>query len=181
MKNKIIKIIASIIILAGLVGGFLAYQSTHANGFKEYSELRDKQFLHKLFDDNLYWLYAGEPGGFSLDELLRTRKLTHGPATYDVAMKLYVVDDKPVGFVAYYMKTFVKGILLFLVVDKEQRGHKYGEKLLQYACDQMFKKGAQVIQLLTRTNNSSALSLYKRFGFKEFHEEDGFVQLELVK
>lgn len=181
MKKKIIKIIASIALIISLITGILVYQSSHAHGFKDYSELRDKQFLHRVFDENIYWLYDGDPSGFSLDHLLETRTLTHGIATYPVTLKMYVDHNKPVGFVAYYMKTFTKGILLFLVVDKEARGHGYGEKLLKYACDQMFKKGAQVVQLLTRTNNTAALSVYKRYGFKEFWQEDGFVQLELVK
>ena len=181
MKNRLLKICASIFVIAAVFGGVFVYHHTHANGFKDYSAVRDKQFLHKMFDDNLYWLYAGEPGGFSLDSFLETRKLTHGLGTYDVTMKMYVVGNKPVGFVAYYMKTFVKGILLFLVVDQEQRGHRYGEKLLKYACDEMFNKGARVVQLLTRTNNTSALALYKRAGFKEFWQEEGFVQLELTR
>lgn len=181
IKNKYIKYVLSVVVLGSFIGGFIAYQHTYANGFKNYTEHRDKQFLHKIFDENIYWLYAGDPSEFSLDQLLETGKLTHGQGTYDITMKVYVVENKPVGFVAYYMKTLTKGILLFLVVDKEQRGHGYGEKLLKYGCDQLFNKGALVVQLLTRTDNTAALSLYKRHGFKEFWVEDGFVQLELKK
>ncbi len=50
---------------------------------------------------------------------------------------------------------------------------------MQYAVDDMKKQGASIITLVTRTSNLSAQAVYKKLGFRQTYEEDGFVYFEL--
>ena len=80
-------------------------------------------------------------------------------------------DGKPVGVVTYYMMSQVLGRILFLIVDKDFRGKRYGEKLLNYAFDELKKRGATSVKLFVRSENASARKLYERVGFVEAEPE----------
>ena len=78
------------------------------------------------------------------------------------------------------MKTPQFGFLLFLAVNPEFRGKQkgYAEKLLKYALGEMKMMGAEYVQLCTRVNNLPARGLYRRVGFHEISEDDGFVYFQ---
>ena len=94
-------------------------------------------------------------------------------------IKVLRENDQFIGFVAYYMKNFFIGQLLFLAVKPEFRGKGYAQKLMQYAIEDLKKQGATMITLVTRTSNVAAQAVYKKAGFHVSHEEDGYVYFEL--
>ncbi len=52
---------------------------------------------------------------------------------------------------------------------------------MRHAINDLFYQGADLIRVETRTNNIPAITLYKRLGFEETKQEDGFVFFELKK
>jgi ribosomal protein S18 acetylase RimI-like enzyme len=80
--------------------------------------------------------------------------------------------------VAYYLKSFYEGTILFLDVNKEFRRQHYAEKLLNYAISDLFDRGVSRVRLITRPTNTSARALYERNGFKQYDTDDTFVHYE---
>lgn len=167
-------------LLLGLLGvGYCA--TTYEKGpIVSYRPGRDRAFILELFDNNWYWLLTHRRGeydpGFMLDHQSRTMR----PEDFGkLTTKVFVEDGKPIGFVTYYMETFIKGRLLFIVVAQKYRSKHYGDRLLRFACRQLFKKGAKNIHLLTRTDNKPAIKLYKRIGFKVLEQDESLVSFYL--
>jgi len=149
---------------------------------------RDRQFITEAFDNDWYWLTEYARGAtdpikqLELKAVSLNYPMTFGKLTTKV---MYVKESffgvnayKPVGFVAYYMKSFYEGMILFLDVAHPYRRKGYAEKLMNYACNDLFNRGAQVIRLLTRPNNTGARALYNRLGFKEYKHDEKFVYFE---
>ena len=65
--------------------------------------------------------------------------------------------------------------MLFVAVDNNFRGKKYGEALVNHALKAMIDRGAKQIQLNTRIDNLPARSLYKKMGFTETVRQGPFV------
>lgn len=102
---------------------------------------------------------------------------------YNGTLKVKVIRDQSqlVGFTAYYMKARDVGQLLFIVVDDNFRGKRYGQILLEHGINQLKKMGARKVDLVTRTTNIRAQKLYKRVGFKLVRDDGaGFVYFEYV-
>ena len=161
-------------ILLGLsvtIGGGIAHYffSPQQGPIYEYNEQRDAAAIKELFYGNWYWLTTreGDPG--YIDFILKNRAPNEYDTQYYGKLNIKVLreNNELIGFVAYYMKNFYEGQLLFLVVKPEFRGKQYGEKLSRYAVNRMFAAGAKRIWLVTRTDNTKAQALYNRFGFKE--------------
>jgi len=170
--------------VAGLVYFFPLTKSEQIVNF---IEERDAKDIIQLFDKNRYWLIAASPHEHSLarDEyspefMLKYRTMDRNPANFGkLVIKVLRERDKFAGFTAYYKKSFYRGFLLFVAVESSFRGKGYGEKLTRYAIQDLFSMGVGVVELLTRTNNVKARSLYKKIGFKEDRIEDGFVYYSL--
>jgi ribosomal protein S18 acetylase RimI-like enzyme len=107
------------------------------------------------------------------------RSKSHDPQDFGkLRIKVLLVKNKPVGFVAYYMENFFQGKVLFLDIDHTQRRHRYGQKLLTGAMQALFAQGAKVVRLVTRTDNIPAQRLYSKNGFIEYQSTDKFVYFE---
>lgn len=65
------------------------------------------------------------------------------------------------------MKTPTLGFILFMDVNPEFRGKRYGEILMRHDFAALKRMGATRVELFTRTNNERALKLYKRVGMVE--------------
>ena len=76
----------------------------------------------------------------------------------------YYIDKKLVGFI-HLSQSFETFDLITLVVDKEWRNKGIASSLLSY----VFKKvdGMKRMLLEVRVSNKAAISLYKKYGFKE--------------
>ncbi len=141
---------------------------------------RDTQFILDCFTQNRYWLTNNPDFSeqFMMDHM--TPKMDD-PSFWGKQNIVVLYDqDVPVGFGAYYMKSFYEGCIHFLCVDKEHRGKGYAPKLMRYMMEQLTKGGAKFLKLFTRVNNLPARALYKKLGFKESAPDNqGFVSLEM--
>jgi ribosomal protein S18 acetylase RimI-like enzyme len=146
----------------------------------DFNKQRDTQFLIDSFDEEKY-LLTNNPD-FSVQFMVdHMSPVQH----YDPTMfgkqqiKILFAKGQPVGFIAYYMKSFFEGKIHLLEVRKAHHGHGYATKLVQYAIADLQHQGAKVIKLDTRSNNIPARSLYTKLGFQLTDEDDGFVHFAL--
>lgn len=152
---------------------------------KTYDPARHREAVLDIFNQNWFWLVAktkeearhvGYSPEYKFDYLAPTDKTED---IGDLVVKVYEQEGKVAGFVAYYMKSFYKGVILFLAIDKEYRRKGYARELLVYAISDLKDRGATVIELLTRLKNERARALYEHFGFKETRRLDKFISYQL--
>ncbi len=188
IKNRIIKtmVIAALLSTVGALIYHFGWRSlstnitaTSSDHIVSFDPERDMQAILDIFNQDRYWLVSSED--YSPEFALTNRAPNQHDARYYGALEVKVLYDHDTlaGFTAYYMKNFCVGILLFIDVKPEFRGKGYAKELMTYAINDMKKRGASIITLVTRTSNEAAQNLYKKLGFKVSHEEDGFVYFEL--
>jgi ribosomal protein S18 acetylase RimI-like enzyme len=140
---------------------------------------RDFADIMSIFDRNWYWLMPYSREEYDPDYLQNVfawRSPQANPFKKgSLIVKVIRKDDKVVAFTAYHMKTKTSGFLLFVAVDNDYRGKKYGEALVVYALKAMKDLGAKQIQLNTRIDNVPAQTLYKKMGFKEVMRQGIYV------
>lgn len=176
--KKFIGVLLAIAVVG--VGAWILKQNISAEGVYSYEPQRDKQFILDLFKDpdNLYWLVSDPTFSinYTLDNLASSQKPQDRG---NLIIKVYLHDNKPVGFTAYHNKKFYEGFILFLGVDAKYRKKGYARKLLIYAIDQLKNQGNSVIRLVTRVNNKRARALYESMGFKIWSQDNEIVRYEL--
>lgn len=91
----------------------------------------------------------------------------------DVARPFAIyVDDKMVGFTMFafdvkYEDPNDRYWLWRFMIDKDLQGRGYGFAALKIIIDYFREQGANYIKLSTKPDNTGALSLYYKFGFRE--------------
>lgn len=178
-KNTIATIV---VVILFMIGSFYGYRSYSSSGIYEYNQKRDAAFINQLFHDDWYWLVAGIADTFDhvaqnyVDFLLEHRTNSHTlPPKHILTMKVGYQDNQPTGFLAYYIKKFYLGNILFVDVLPTFRSQGWGMKFMQYAMQDLIKHGVSQIELVTRTDNVAAQKLYEKLGFQEKENEGGFV------
>jgi len=146
---------------------------------KVFNKERDTQFILNCFEQDRYWL-TNNPE-FSAQYMIDHMTPKPDPAYFGKQnIVLLYFKDQPVGFGAYYMKSFYEGFIHFLYINKAERGKGYSAVLMRYMMNQLSKMGSKFIKLCTRVNNVPARSLYRKLGFKELEpDEQGFVYFEM--
>jgi ribosomal protein S18 acetylase RimI-like enzyme len=160
-----------------LIGGFWWYYA--APGITPYSSYRDRAAILSLFDKNWYWLVSEYSLGFSPEYMLDNAASSQSPEHVgNLSLHVYRADNKTVGFLATYLKSPLRGYILFLVVDDAYRGKGYARALMNFGLKNLSQKGVHTIELVTRVSNTAARSLYESSGFVENWRDGGFVHYE---
>lgn len=98
---------------------------------------------------------------------------------------VYLENDKIIGILSYSI-IYERAEINYIFVLESYRGKKVASKMLDY----MIKtcKICDNITLEVRKSNSIAISLYKKYGFKEvairenyYNDEDGILMMLVVK
>ncbi len=137
----------------------------------------DHEFVMQLFKNDWYILLSSPT--YNVDYMLET----HSPNNYEteytgmMPTKVLFVDNKPVGFCSYFMRSHYLGHILFIIVAKESRGHGYSKQLVRYCEQELKKMGAQLIKIDTREETLIAQKLYTGLGYTEKKRDHGFVTL----
>lgn len=178
--RRFVTIFALLAGLLGVAGGAYYYlnRTVVNEGVFDYEPARDRAAILEIFRKNWYWLIADD--NYSAEYMLDNRASQQTGPAGDLILKVYRVQDKTAGFLAYYHKSFYKGYVLFLVVDEEYRKKGYAEKLLRYALAQLKNDGMTIAQLITRIDNIRAQSLYKKVGMHEIWRDHEFVRFEIT-
>lgn len=172
------KIFLLMVAIAGLSGSLWYYQ-THLNeGIYDYDPAIDRAFIIDLFKKDWYWLISDYSSkDYSVEHMLDARASSK-ERSGDLILKTYRVKGKPVGFNAYFMQELFIGQILFVSVDKAHRSKGYARKMVNYDLDDLKKRGARIVRMVTRTDNIPAQKLYKSLGFKEFWNNGAYMMLE---
>jgi len=161
---------------ASAAGGWWYYG---ADGIHSYSAYRDRAAILSLFDANWYWLVSEYSLGFSPEYMLDNSASSQAPEHVgNLSLFVYRAERKTVGFLAYYLKSPLRGYILFLVVDDAYRGKGYARALMNFGLKKLTDAGVQTIELVTRVSNGPARTLYERSGFVENWRDGGFVHYE---
>lgn len=98
---------------------------------------------------------------------------------------VYLEDTKIIGFLSYSV-IYERAEINYIFVLESYRGKKVASKMLNYMISSC--KICDNITLEVRKSNSIAISLYKKFGFKEvairenyYNNEDGILMMLVVK
>ncbi|KKP29756.1 MAG: Ribosomal protein S18 alanine N-acetyltransferase [candidate division TM6 bacterium GW2011_GWF2_30_66] len=175
-KNNIFKFFAVTAISAMLVAGLVYKFYSEKSPITDFVYSRDAESILKIFDKDWYWLVASSREEYSPDFMLKNRAYDRDPAHFGkLDIKVLRENNKLAGFTAYFNKKIYEGFLLYVGVDRDFRGEGYGEKLTNYAVEDMFANGCNIVKLITRTENIKARSLYKKLGFEETLVDGGYV------
>lgn len=183
-KLKKFLLIASLGLLCAAIGTGLWLYNTYSINKKyhniyTYDADIDKPFILQLFKDNWYWLVSEHSLDFSPEYMLDNKASSKKPQHKgNLTIKTYRKDNKPLGFVAYYTKELLEGFILFVAVDEKERGHGYARELLQYAIDDLARRGCITISLITRTVNERGRKLYEGMGFKQIWTDGAFIKYQ---
>ncbi len=164
-------LILTFLALAGSGSYYYSFVRFHvaSDGFyvAPYDRTRDRAFIFDEF--KAHWSLLQMNATYDIDFMLEKKAPnTREPLYYGKMPTMMLChDNKPVGFITYYMRTPYQGEILFLDIANEYQGKRLGEKLLRHAFSELKKQGAQVVKLFTRSTNFPAQKLYKRVGFVE--------------
>ncbi len=181
MNKRVLGVILFGCVALGSAVSYRWYQQGSFSVFQDgsirlYAGGKDRALVTKIFKENFYTLTANPDHDFDL--MLERRSPNKWETKYFGKMDTYLVydQDRPAGFISFYMQSSYIGKILFLAIDDEFRGKGYAKKLIQFALDTLKKQGAQVVKIATRTDNKAAQNLYGNFfKFVKENEEDGFI------
>lgn len=98
---------------------------------------------------------------------------------------VYIEDNNVIGFLSYSI-IYERVEINYIYVLESYRSQKIASKMLDYMIRTC--KICDNITLEVRKSNSIAISLYKKYGFKEvatrenyYNDEDGFLMMLVVK
>lgn len=160
----------------------VSQQISSATDIRVYEESRDLPFILDMFDKNWFWLVAQTREEY--DPNFDFKHLTWSANPYNfgkLQVRVYYADNQPAGFIAYYKKNFYEGHVWYIAVKEEYRKKGYAKQLLQYAIQDLFNQGCQIVTLLTRLINTPARTTYTRLGFVETRHDDTFIYYALRK
>lgn len=159
----------NLFLVLGLLGAAPAFQDINADGIRLYQE-DDHASLRAMIADNQDLLL---PGDDLEGQVLSTAKF-FGSKNY--ITKVFVKDDKPIGFITYqkevlslnwFLRWFVgsPGVIQLFNVLEEYRRQGIGTALLENALVDMKKNGFDAVFLQTKVANASARAIYEKNGF----------------
>ncbi len=167
-------------LLLSAVGGALYYgyqaqRPVYSEGYtiSPYNEARDKAFIYSEF--KAHWCLLVMTAEYDIEFMLTHKAPNKREPIFLGKMDITMLCDnnKPIGFITYFMRTPYQGEILFLDINDAYQGKHLGEKLVLYACESVKKRGAKIMKMFTYTKNTRARNLYKRCGFAESEVVDG--------
>jgi len=182
--NKIYAYVMAGLVVCGVSGAGVYYYYRHMPVQQtvpliDFDFDRDFSDIHTIFEKNWYWLMPYPPEAYDPDYLLHVFKYRAPQANPlkkgTLTIKVVRHEGHVIAFTAYHMKSKTSGFLLFVAVDNNFRGKKYGETLVKHALKAMTDRGAKQIQLNTRIDNIPAQKLYKKMGFAEMVRDTIYV------
>ncbi len=177
-RTSIIGIVAGLLVVAG--GLYFYYPGS--SPIKPYDASRDRTFIIDLFKRNWYLLMSDYSPNYDVAFMLDNR----APTTKDMSeagkllLQTYVLEGKPVGFIAYYEGDLKIGWVLFLGIDEAYRGKGYSKALMNYVIKDFKKRGMLAIRMYTRTDNTKARKLYESLGFKQIWTDGAYLIYEMI-
>lgn len=112
-------------------------------------------------------------------------KHLHGKTIRSAVTQVIYAGETLVGMLAYCHEDDPEDLELYwifrLMIDERHQQRGYGTEAMKLAIDEIKQRGARRICTMHKTENASAVSMYRKLGFQDigFHG-DGDVLLEMV-
>lgn len=87
----------------------------------------------------------------------------------------YLIEDKPVAFINYYMM-YERAELINVNVDKNYQNKKIASKLIEYMIEDCLNNNVKSITLEVKETNNTAIHLYQKYGFSKISIRKGYYQ-----
>ena len=117
---------------------------------------RDLAPISRFYKDSRFNPYVRDMYEVWADKIIRGK---------NSLMIINIKDDRVAGLVGCQLDKDV-GHIALVKTKKEFEGQGIASKLLDYAIEKLFARGAKKIIVVTQANNEAAKKLYERFGFK---------------
>ncbi len=174
-KSPYLTLIGIVSVAIASVG--LWFWANKSDGIYDYNKAKDREFILELFKVDKQWLLSTPD--YSPEHMLETKSSSKAPANLgNLTIKTYRHCGKPVGFIAYYKKKSYEGFVLFLAVDRAERGKGYARKLMEYALNDLKKRNCTIVTLITRVTNLPAQRVYKGMGFEQIWSDDEYIRFK---
>lgn len=146
--------------------GFAITEPTHKESVKahisNFDLARDSELVIEITNKNFPWV-----GG-------RSEPYFKDPSCH---IKVLHENEKLAGFIIYSNTRPMRGRINKLAVADNFRNKGYGQRLISTALEDFHNMGVEHVTLGCYHDNTSALNLYKKIGFKIIHE-GGLCELE---
>lgn len=119
-----------------------------------YACVKDINRVYQILQSNKYLLSPFIYSKIILKKLIKKRRI------------LVIENNKVRGFVYYRLRRDKTGIIYDIAVDRSQQGKGLGEKLIDELKCWSWLYGMKSIRLKCSKRNKSALSFYKKMGFR---------------
>lgn len=148
----------------------------YENGIQTYQSSRDRQFILDLFKKNWYWLTANDS---LIPENVVDYKTNGSPDQNEkFTIKVYLENNTPEGFIAYYKAHLYQGVIRFVAVGEQYRNKGIAQKLIQHALEDLKRRGCITVKILTRMTNYPARATYTKAGFTELWSNEGYIEYQ---
>ncbi|OGB97218.1 hypothetical protein A3F06_02405 [candidate division TM6 bacterium RIFCSPHIGHO2_12_FULL_36_22] len=166
-----------------IISGFAIITFRYQNNvvLKPYYDTTDQDYIVKSLQKDMFWI--SDNPDFDIERMLKERNPSQYTTSHAGKLQVKMLYDKNrrAGMVAYYRKNFYEGRIFILWVDPTFRGKGYGEFLLQYAINQLFKEGCTKVTLVTRLINTWARKVYTSVGMHETSHDAIFINFAINK
>lgn len=170
-SHKYWVVIVSIIFLAGC-----STSNRSKDGLYPYDAKFDRPFMLQHFKDDRFWLIADESYQYDPVDTLDTG--IHGFVKKPVKFFVYYKDNKPAGFISYYLEYPLFGKIQFVDVDEKYQRQGIAKKMILEILGRLEKEGVRSVEIVTRLINTPALTLYEKLGFKKLYDNGKYIYLE---
>lgn len=182
-KRSIVLFFISFATMLSAAGVFSWYYYSHKQQLvvAAYNKVRDYHDIITLFELERFWLTSTPDYSpyYMLEYMTPNKEFQYRGALHINVARL---NEKFVGFNAFYMLDRQIGMILFLAIQPEMRSKGYGKTLIKSAIEGLKQLGAQKIHIVTRLINYPARKVYTGLGFKEIlQDEDGCIYYEYTK
>lgn len=171
-------IVVVLIIALAFSGVALVYKKSKPSRIRDFVFEKDAAAVETLMHkgDNWYWMINDYSinHGYSVDHMLRYRSSSQHEKLYNLVIKVVEINQKVAGLLIYHPNSVYTWQLLFVLVDQDYRRQGIAKEMVRYAIDDMVRRGAVKIDLVTRPVNIKAKALYPQMGFKQINEDKDF-------
>ena len=180
--RKRYRFLISVALCGVIIAGYYWLSHDSSTSIHPYDPSKDRAALVNMFKPNAFWLSDDADEQHATDTFehaLDYRASSTNPCDAG-NLSIYVYRDEQAtkGFVTYYPVSRTAAKILYIAVSDQYRRRGYAEKLMNFALQDLKRRGFHHVELVTRVTNQRAQGLYKKYGFKEGWNDGTLVSFE---
>lgn len=163
--------------------GSLAYKKS-SYVFKEFDYYRDRSFFVLITNTYTHELFGYDLDQEKLDQAIYCYQRNLATETFNNHnLKVLFKDDDPIGIIGYNKDPYDEevGYIHSIAIHPEYRGKGYGQKIFNYAQQQLISQGQSELVLLDVFKlNKQAKEWYERMGYMKKSETEKTITLSYI-